>query len=299
VKTLVRDGLHTLLSAEELARLGRVSVGSRFTVEGTMNGSHRSRRKGLSVEFSDYRHYVAGDDIKHLDWKVYARNERLYLRQYEEETTLRVHLMVDSSSSMGYSGKEGISKYWYACQCAAAFAYITVKQSDTPGLAIFDEKPRVVFPPLGGAEHLRTLCNSLVSHKVSDKTDMGTCLHQLAEQATRRGLVVIFSDLFDDTEVLRASLAHFRRRHHDVIVFQVLDRTELDFPFRAYGTFQDPETNETLTTSPKDICAAYQQVIAEHIQTCKGICSSLDCQYVMAVTDVPPVELLVRSLRSR
>ena len=292
------EGISRLLSPQDLTRLGRLALTSRFTVEGTQTGAHRSQRKGISVEFADYRQYVPGDDTRHLDWKVYGRNERLYLRQYEEETTLRVHLLVDASASMAYAGA-GVPKYTYAAQCAAALAYITIRRQDNVGLAIFDDRTRQMLPPKNGAEHLRALANLLADHRPGSHTDMATTLHSLAENASRRGLIILFSDLFDDLDKLRAALAHFRRRRHDVIVYHILDRHELDFPFKDASVFQDLETGERITTTPRDIRGAYQKAIEEFLNGCRAVCSSLDVEHVLALTDTPPVDLIVRHLKQR
>lgn len=292
------DGISRLLSPQDITRLGRLALTSRFTVDGSQTGSHRSQRKGISVEFADYRQYVAGDDTKHLDWKVFGRNERLYLRQYEEETTLRVHLLVDASASMAYSGK-GDSKYLYAAKCAAALAYITIHHQDNVGMALFDSKTRALMPPKNGAEHLRVICNTLAKHRPSKNTDMASTLHNLAENAKRRGLIVIFSDLFDDIEKIKAALAHFRRRRHDVIVYQILDRNEVDFPFKEISTFQDLETGEKIITNPKSIKSAYQRAVEEFLQQCREVCAALDVEHVLALSDVPPVDMILRHLKQR
>lgn len=295
---MAADGINRLLSPAEIARLGSLRLGSRFTVEGSVAGGHRSQLKGVSVEFVDYRQYVPGDDPKHLDWRVYGRNERLYLRQYEEETSLRVHLLVDGSRSMAYASGP-ISKYRYACTCAAALAYITIRRQDTVGLALFDRKCKLVMPPRSGPEHLRVLCNQLTEHEPANETDLAAPLHHLAEQAKRRGLVIIFSDLFDDVERLRPALAHFRRRRHDVIVYQILDRAELDFPFRDAGAFQDLETGELVVTSPKEVRNSYQSAMEEFLFQCRKVCAGLDVEHILALTDQPPVDLVFRHLHQR
>lgn len=295
---MATDGISQLLTAVEVARLGNLRLGSRFTVEGSMAGAHRSQLKGVSVEFADYRQYVPGDDTKHLDWRVYGRNERLYLRQYEEETSLRVHLLVDASRSMAYASGE-ISKYRYACICAAALAYITIHRQDTVGLALFDRKCERVMPPRSGPEHLRVLCNQMAGHEPANETDLAATLHHLAEQAKRRGLVIIFSDLFDDVDRLRSALAHFRRRRHDVIVYQVLDRAELDFPFRDAGAFEDLETGERMVTSPKEIRNAYQSAMEDFLFQCRKACAGLDVEHILALTDRPAVDLVLRHLHQR
>ncbi len=293
-----KGGIFEFLSAGDLSRLGRVSIGSRFTAEGAIAGSHKSQRKGVSVEFADYRQYVAGDDPKHLDWRVFGRNERLYIREYEEETGLKVHLLVDASSSMS-CGDEKTTKYDFAAKLAAALAYVVIHHQDSAGLALFDAKTRSLLPPKSGSDHLRTLCDTLKSTRPSEQTDLASCLHFLAEQAKRRGLVIIFSDLFDDISKIRSALAHFRRRRHDVIVYHILSRTEVDFSFRDSAIFKDPESGETITANPKEVRDSYLTAFEEYLTTCRQVCSSLGVDYQIAMADGNPVDFLIRHLRQR
>lgn len=292
------DGIFNFIDAADLGRLGRLSIGSRFTVEGSIAGSHRSQLKGVSVEFADYRQYVPGDDPRHLDWRVFGRNERLYLRQYEEETSLRVHLLVDASASMAYASGN-TSKYRFAATLASALAYITIHRQDSAGLALFDSKCRTNIPPKNGPEHLRSLCETLAHTNPGEKTDLAVTLHGLAEQAKKRGLVIIFSDFFDDVDKIRAALAHFRRRKHDVIVYQILDRAEIDFPFRDAGAFQDLETGEKIVTNPKEVRASYQAAVEDFLIHCRHVCAGLGVDHQLALTDQPPVDFLIRHLRQR
>ena len=280
------DGINRLLNNREITRLNRLSLGSRFTVEGTLAGAHRSPLKGFSVEFADYRQYVPGDDLRHLDWRAYGRNERLYIRQYEEECNLRVYLLVDASASMSY-GHSRISKYRFASKLAGALGYVTVHQQDSVGLTLFDALVRSQIPARSGLEHLRVLANQLCDHTPGQETDVAVTLHRLAEQVRRRALVIIMSDLFDDLERIRAALAHFRRRKHDVILYHILDRAEIEFPFRDIGNFEDLETREALITNPREVRAAYQQAFADFLFGCQRICASLDIDYVLATTDAP------------
>lgn len=293
-----KGGIFDFLSAEELNRLGRTSIGSRFTAEGMTVGAHKSRRKGVSVEFADYRQYTPGDDIKHLDWKAYGRKERLYVREYEEETGLRVHLLVDASSSMGCSFG-GVSKFRFASTLAAAMAYIVIHNNDSAGLALFDSKCRTILPPKNGPEHLRSLCDTLSAKTPSEKTDLASSLHSLAEQTRRRGLIVIFSDLFDDMDKIRSALAHFRRKMHDVIVYQILDRSEIEFPFRDSARFRDPETGEMIVANPKDVRADYMAAFGNFLAECRNVCSSLGVDYQTVLTDQSPVDFLVGHSRRR
>ena len=295
-----QEGIHQFLTGDEIVRLGRLSVASRYTVEGSVAGAHRSKLKGVSVEFADYRQYVPGDDPKHLDWRVFGRNEKLFLREYEEETSLRLSLLVDSSNSMSYtSGGNVPSKYHYSATLAVALAYLVIHRQDSVGLAIFDHRCRVNMPPRGGADHLRLLANALASHQPGENTDLAGTLHALAEQSHRRGLVVIFSDLFDDVERIRAALAHFRRRRHDVIVYQVLDRAELELPFREAGVFEDLESGERITAAPSAVRGVYQTKVAEFLAGCRRACAGLGIDYQLLVTDRPPIDSLIQHLRQR
>jgi uncharacterized protein (DUF58 family) len=293
-----KDGIERLLTPQDITRLGHLAIGSRFVVEGSLSGVHRSPLKGFSVEFADHRQYVPGDDLKYLDWRVFGRNERLYVRQYEEETSLRVHLLVDASSSMAYASKD-LSKYQFACRCAACLAYIVIHRQDLAGLALFYSKCRMLFPPRGGAEHLRLLCNAMADRTPSEKTSFGSALHQLAEKFTKRALVVLFSDLFEEPDNLRSVLAHFRRKRHDVIVYQILDREELDFSFRDIGAFEDLESGEKIITNPREIRAGYQVALQNFLTECRGICADLNVEHVLALSDEPVLDLILRHLHQR
>ena len=291
-------GIFDFLTASDLSRLGRVYIGSRFTAEGAIAGTHKSQRKGVSVEFADYRQYVAGDDPKHLDWRVFGRNERLYIREYEEETGLKVHILVDASNSMSCGDGQN-TKFAFATRLAAAMAYVVIHHQDSAGLAIFDTKTRAYLPPKNGPDHLRIICNTLKQSTTGKETDLAFCLHSIAEQAHRRGLVVILSDLFDDVNKIRAALAHFRRRKHDVIVYHILDRRELDFSFTDSAIFQDPESGESLTTNPKDVRDSYLKEFESYLQECRKHCSNMGVDYQIALTDQDPIAFLLRHLRMR
>ncbi len=278
------DGIEKLLSHLEISRLARLAVGSRYAVEGTLQGAHRSPQKGFSIEFSDYRPYVPGDDLRHLDWRVFARKERLYIRQYEEESNLRVYLLVDGSSSMRYGYGEA-SKYFFAAKLAAALAYVTVQQQDSVGLQLYDSKVRRQLPARSSREHLRVLANMLAEYEPGEESDLDKSLQAVAERAGRRALIILISDLYDDTERLRRALARLRRRRHDVVVYQVMDRAEIDFPFRDVGNFEDLETGQRIVTNPGDIRRAYQEAVAEFLEQCRHVCRGLDVEYVLSTTD--------------
>jgi uncharacterized protein (DUF58 family) len=295
----MQDGIQQLLTPRELAGLRNLNIESRFTVEGSLQGAHRSPGRGFSVEFADYRQYVSGDDLRHLDWKVYARNERLYIRQYEEECNLRVYLLVDGSASMGFRGDASLSKYEFGAKLASALAYVTIQQQDSVGLSLFDRRVVRQLPARGGRGHLRLVGNFLAEHTPGKTTDVAQTLHRLADSVQRRALVVIISDLFDDLEPIHRALAHFRRRHHDVIVYQVMDPAEVDFPYDGLGRFEDMETGEEMLTDPVEIRQSYRESVAEFLQSCRRVCAGLDVDYCFADSSESPVELIRRHFARR
>lgn len=292
------DGIYRLLNELELTRLNRLLVSSRFTVEGQLQGAHASPLKGFSVEFADYRQYVPGDDLRHLDWRVLGRSERLYIRQYEEECNLRLYLLVDGSRSMAY-GHEQPPKFAWASRLAAALAYVTVQQQDSVGLTLFHTSRAVHHGARGGLAHLRTLANALADFVPSGQTDLGGQMHRLAEQIQRRALVVVISDLLTDPETLQPALAHFRRRRHDVIVYQVLDRAELELPFRELGNFEDLEDGTRIITDPPTIRRAYQEALAGFLKQVRAVCASLDVDYRLVTTDQPLATFVQEHLQRR
>ncbi len=294
----MKDGIHRLLTNLELTRLSRLNVSSRFTVEGQLQGAHPSPLKGFSVEFADYRQYVPGDDLRHLDWRVYGRSERLYIRQYEEECNLRLHILLDASGSMLYAAEQ-MSKYLYAARLAAALSYVTVQQQDSVGLTVFNSRDRVHFPARSGLAHLRQLANCLAEFTAEDEGDIAANIHLQAEGIQRRALIVIISDLYDDPEKLRTALAHLRRRKHDVIIYHVLDQAEVDFPFRDLGNFEDMESGERLITNPRDIRRAYQDLFADFLNHMRAVASSLDIDYSLVTTDTEFIPLVRQHLNQR
>ncbi|MFA6767914.1 MAG: DUF58 domain-containing protein [Parabacteroides sp.] len=293
-----KDGIYQLLSPTELAQLDNLALGSRFAAEGTLSGAHRSPQKGFSVEFADHKSYTRGDDLKHLDWKAFGRNERLYIRQYEEETSLRLSLFIDASNSMNYAGAD-ITKYQFACKCAAALAYIIIKKQDNAGLALFSDHVLSYLPPRGGPEHLRVLCNTLANTKPHGIADYSSLIHQLTEKSRKRGLVILFSDCFTSPDLLRSNLAHFRRKRHDVILYHVMDPNELYFPFRDVCAFQDLESNQKILTSAKEIKTAYLKNINRFLEQIKALCSENDVEYILASTDQEIIPLILRHLHQR
>jgi uncharacterized protein (DUF58 family) len=245
-----------------IARLGTMELKARTVVEGFLSGLHRSPFKGFSVEFAEYRQYLPGDDLSTLDWKVYARSDRHYVKKFEEETNLECHLLLDISGSMAYRGAAPMSKIEYGSVLAAALAFLMNRQRDATGLIAFDE--RIVFRLPAGARpgHLHALLLALERMEVGKKSDVGRPLHQLAEALIKRSLVVVISDLLDDPEPIVRGLRHLKFRGTDVIVFQVLDPNELTFPFKGSSRFRDLESRDEVITEPTKIRTGYLRELA-------------------------------------
>jgi uncharacterized protein (DUF58 family) len=255
-----------------IARLGTMELKARTVVEGFLSGLHRSPYKGFSVEFAEYRQYLPGDDLSTLDWKVYARSDRHYVKKFEEETNVECHILIDVSASMGYRGTAAMSKLEYGSVLAGSLAFLMNKQRDATGLIAFDD--RIAFRMPAGArpghlhalllalEQLKPGLSILASVNAEARSEAGRPLHQLAEALTRRSLVVLISDLLDEPEPVIKGLRHLRSRGSDVVVFQVLDPDELTFPFHGASRFKDLENGEEVTADPSSIRASYLREMA-------------------------------------
>ena len=250
-----------------VARLGTIDLKVRTIVEGFLTGLHRSPYKGFSVEFAEYRQYLPGDDLATLDWKVYARSDKHFVKKYEEETNLTCHIMIDVSASMGY-GSHGITKIEYGSYLAGALAYLMSRQRDAAGLIAFDEGIVSMLPPSARGGQLRALLIALERLKIGKRTDVAKPLKDLAITIRKRGLVVLISDLLDDSDRVIEGLKHFRHQGTDVIVFHVLDPHELRFPFEQAARFRDMETADEVLAVPGSIRQDYldrlQALIAKY-----------------------------------
>jgi uncharacterized protein (DUF58 family) len=232
-----------------VARLGTLELKARTVVEGFISGLHRSPFKGFSVEFAEYRQYIHGDDLSTIDWKVYARSDRHFVKKFEEETNLHCRLIVDVSGSMAY-GSRGVSKFEYAACLAASLGYLMHRQRDAVGMTAFSDRIVDALPSSARPGHLRNLLVALDRLEVGSRTNVGKPLHQIADAMTRRGMVVLISDLLDDPEAVIRGLKHFQYRGSDVLVFQVLDPDEIDFPFDRATRFEDLETGDEIVAVP-------------------------------------------------
>ena len=267
-----------------------------------MMGTHRSPFKGFSTEFADHRQYVVGDDLKHLDWKVFSRTERYYIKQYEENTNLRAHIVLDCSGSMAYPRrpKEGrTTKYEYACHLAAGLAYVLISQQDPVGLVLFNDDVVAQIPPMRSLSHLRRLLHTMDQTAPTAPTDSAKALHAVVGRIRRRGLMLIISDLMDDPDRVVEALANFRHQGHDAIVIQVLDEAELNFPYQKVVTLRDMETGRRITVDGCDIAAAYNQELTAFLDRYKQSCFERGFDYVLASTSTPYESLLTALLTRR
>jgi uncharacterized protein (DUF58 family) len=239
-----------------IARLGTIDLKARTIVEGFLTGLHRSPFKGFSVEFAEYRQYLPGDDLATLDWKVYARSDRHFVKKYEEETNLTCHLLIDVSASMGYASGP-ITKLQYASYLTGALAYLMHRQRDSFGLIAFDDSISALLPASARSGHLRAVLLALERLQMGTRTDVAKPLHDLAAAVRKRGMVVLVSDLLDDPASVLDGLKHFRYRGTDVIVFHILDPYELRFPFEHAARFRDMETQEEVMAVPGSVRADY------------------------------------------
>jgi uncharacterized protein (DUF58 family) len=291
------EGL-SLLSAATIARLGAMDVRARAVVEGFVAGLHKSPYKGFSVEFAEHRQYIPGDPIKSIDWKVYGKSDRFYVKEFEEETNLRAYLVLDGSGSMGYGTGE-VTKFDYGRYLSAALAYLMLRQQDSVGLLLFDEEIRRFVPPRSVGKHLRILLTELERAKPAAETKLAETLHRLADRVKRRGLVILMSDLFDDQDEVLFALRHFRHKRNEVIVFHILDEAERRFGFQREAIFRDLETDEEMLVRPWEIQSEYRKSIDAWTTRYRRTCREIGVDYVPMNTETPFDKALLAYLDKR
>ena len=297
----------SLLDPQALARIHRLELLARGVVEGFVSGRHRSPYKGFSVEFAEHREYSPGDDLRDLDWRVFGKTDRYYIKQYMEETNLRCTILLDASGSMAYAGTaasphEGrpLSKFDYGRYLAACLAHLLIGQQDAVGTVRFDTEVRRYFPARGQPGYLRALLGDLAEAGPGGETALAPVLHEVAERIRRRGLVILISDLFDEPEAILNALQHFRFRKHEVIVFHVMAEEERTFPFEQWTEFRDIEQAESrLELDPRSLRAAYIEEVARFEEALRKGCGRMKADYVPVSTSVPFDETLVRFLSGR
>ena len=286
------------LHPEVAAKLGNMSLRARLVVEGYIIGLHKSPYHGFSVEFAEHRAYGPGDEIRHIDWKLYGKTDRYYVKQYEEETNLRSYLILDISKSMTYRSKN-ISKLEYASYLTAALSYLMLNQKDGIGLILFDKKIQSFIPPRSTSSHLNTIFSQLDQINPGEDTQLGNVLHEMADRIKKRGLVILISDLFDDFDEIIGGLKHFRYNKQEVIVFHILDRQELNFNFNTRTRFKDMETGELVTTEPWQIRNSYKDLMLEFQDKYRKQCRKRLIDYIPLFTDHDLDIALSQYLRKR
>jgi uncharacterized protein (DUF58 family) len=280
------DEYQKFLDPRTLAKLHGLELRARRIVEGYVAGMHRSPYHGFSVEFAEHREYVAGDDLRYVDWKVFGKTDKVYLKQYEEETNLVCYLLLDTSESMRYkTDSAALSKLEYAQCIAAALAHLVLRQQDSVGLVTFDQELRTILRPSGNPSNLKQLLHVMEQSRPERKTATGPIFHDLAERLKKRGVVVILSDLFDDVPAMMAGLKHFRHRRHEVIVFQVLDPAEIDFPFEEPTLFRGLEQLPNVLSDPRALRKAYLAEFAAFLRQVQQGCRAQRADYVQMRTD--------------
>jgi len=281
-----------------LSKLSNLNLVARLVVEGFITGLHRSPYQGFSVEFSEYRKYCPGDNLRHLDWKVLAKSDRYYIKRFQEETNLKATILLDASGSMGY--KSGVlTKFQYACYAAASLAYLMIRQQDSVGLVVFDTDLRTFIAPHANPRHLKNILLALEQEKTGSETSLSSVFHTLAQRLKRRGLIIVLSDLFDDPEAVMHGLAHFRHKKHEVILFHILDPYEKEFPFEDLTEFLDIETGQTMPVYPRLIRESYIRECEKFCEEYRIRCAQHGIDYVQLITSIPLDILLVNYLSKR
>ncbi len=284
-------GRHRFLDPRVAARLGKINLVARGVVEGFVTGLHKSPYHGFAAEFSEHRAYTPGDEIRHIDWKAYARTDRHVVKVFESETNVRCYILLDKSGSMGYgsdsSGSGGLTKLEYACYLAGCLAYLMIRLQDSVGLVSFSHEVDRFIPPRSIPSHLRVILEELESLKARHKTEIAKTFHELAENMKRRSRVVIISDLMDDEMEVMKALHHFRHKKHEVILFHVLDHAELTFPFARLADFVDMETGERIQVDPRYAREAYLEELGRFVTKFKRECAKTLVEYVPVDTSTP------------
>jgi uncharacterized protein (DUF58 family) len=267
-----------------LAKVRSLELEARHIVEGYLSGMHKSPYHGFSVEFAQHREYVPGDDLRHLDWKVYGRTGRYFLKQYEEETNLILWLLLDVSESMRY-GSGAVTKYDYACTAAVALAYLILHQQDSVGFATFDDQVRQFLRPSSQPSYLKEIAHRMNLGTGREKTRLAPIFHDLAERINRRAILVILSDLFDDVDDLLAGLKHLRHKRHEVVVLHVLDPAEVEFPFQQPTLFRGLEQYPDLLTDPRTLRQGYLDEVRKFTTGLERGCRGQNIDFVPLRTD--------------
>jgi len=286
------------LDSAVLSRLSRLTISARMPMIGSVTGIHRSATRGSSVEFAEYRKYVPGDDVRSLDWRVYARSDRFYMKEFEADTNLRCHLVLDCSASMSFAGAHG-SKFDYARKLAATLAYLLVHQGDAVGLIGFSDRTVQELPPRHTPSHLKNIFDTLAALEPAGSTEAVKTIHNLAEKIRQRALVIIFSDFFTEVGPLLDCFQHMRFRKHDLAVFHLLDRQELEFEFDRPIRFSDLESSFAMVTDPSVVRAGYRREVDQYLSSIQRGCEEFGVDYHRVLVNADYEKVLAGFLLQR
>lgn len=287
------------LDPRVLSKIDRLEIRARMVVEGFISGMHKSPYKGFSVEFAQHREYVPGDDTRFIDWKLFGKTDRFFIKEFEEETNLRAYLFVDQSESMSYGHDGGMTKFDYAATCAASLAFLLQQQADAVGLTLFDQEIGPIVPASNTRGNLANIIGRLEEAKPTQKTKIGTVLQELAGKASKRSLVILFSDLFDDVDEVLKGLRALGQRGHEIIVFHVMDHDEVEFPFERMTLFEGLEEMPELLADPKALRDAYLAEVEEFAMAIHKGCLGQRVDYERVVTSKPLDVVLSSYIASR
>lgn len=282
-----------------LSKLANMELVARCAVEGFFSGLHPSPFQGFSVEYSDHREYHPGDEVKFVDWKVFARTDRLCIKRFHQETNTTVYILLDVSKSMSFSGEGSTRKIDYACFLAAALSYLMLKQGDSTSLILFAEKVVTQVPAASRRTHLHAILKTLDRNTPTGQTNLAAVLHTVAETTRRRGLVILLSDLLDDEDDIFRGLAHLKFLKHDVIVFHIMDHQELSLDYEGLIQFEDLESSDKVRTFPQSIRSSYQQRVAEFLDNVKKTLGKSNIDYCLLETSEPLDRALIAYLVKR
>lgn len=281
-----------------LSKIANMELRAKLVVDGVLSGIHKSPYKGSSIEFLEHKEYSPGNEIKHIDWKVLARTDKYYIKEFEEETNLKCYIFIDCSGSMGYKST-GISKFEYAATIAASLAYLLLKQSDLVGLICFSDKVMQYIPPRSQLTHLHVLLNALTELTTAGKSNTSAILNEFVEKIGRRSLIIIISDFFDDTKKIIHQLKYFLFKKNEVVLFHILDPYELTFPFEAITFFESLEDERRILADPKSMKEQYLSEINHFIEQFKQSCFENKIDYWLIDSSTPLDQALIKFLARR
>jgi uncharacterized protein (DUF58 family) len=282
-----------------LSKLANMELVARCAVEGFFSGLHPSPFHGFSVEYSDHRQYHPGDELKFVDWKVFGRSDKLYIKRFQQETNTTVYILLDNSKSMSFSGKRSVSKSEYGSYLAAALSYLMLSQGDSTSLVLFAESIQKKIPPRSRRTHLNIILKTLQNNKPSGRTNLASVLHTLAETSNRRGLVILISDLLDDEDSIFKGISHLKFLQHDVILFQIMDHQEINLDYEGLIQFEDMESSDKIRTFPQSVKQTYRRRVAEFLDEIEKTAGRSNIDYCFIDTSEPLDRALIAYLAKR